>query len=145
MIGLIAQNKIPAHKFGKRGFGAGKIVLKPFSIHESMRENWLKAIQRWALMSITGCWEWNGRIHNGYPCIWTSGCASTLWAHRVSYALFNGPIKAGMHIDHKCRNPICVNPNHLQQLTPTENCLAIHRRKRRDELALLNTRQYQLF
>jgi hypothetical protein len=110
-------------------FGSKKIIIKPFSVSEDMRQNWMDAILRWADISIIGCWNWTGRIHNGYPCIWAPGCSSTLWAHRVSYALFNGPIKAGMQIDHKCINPICVRPSHLEQVTPSENYRRIKVRK----------------
>lgn len=28
-----------------------------------------------------------------------------------------------MHIDHLCRNPLCVRPDHLEQVTPRENLL----------------------
>ena len=44
-------------------------------------------------------------------------------AHRVAYELQNGPIKPGMVIDHLCRNPSCVNPSHLEQVTDSENIL----------------------
>jgi len=82
-----------------------------------------------------GCWEWQARIHNGYGVFsHVNGCSR--WAHRVSYALFISPIKEGMHIDHKCRNRICVNPNHLKQVTPYENYKAIKRRKLREEKRL---------
>lgn len=47
------------------------------------------------------------------------------WAHRVSYRLFNGPIPKQTHIDHLCNVRACVNPEHLEVVTVTEN----HRRK----------------
>ena len=77
-----------------------------------------------------GCWIWTGREHNGYGVFSTKG--GSKWAHRVSYAMFVGPIEAQMHIDHTCRNRLCVNPYHLKKVTPVENYEAIHRRKRRD-------------
>ena len=124
-------------KFGE------KMVIEPFSIPEYMKESWLKSFYRWANISILGCWDWTGRIHNGYPCIWATGWNSTLWAHRVSYALFIGPIEEGMHIDHKCRNPICVRPSHLEQVTPSENYLRIYQRITDiDEKALINGTKY---
>ena len=46
------------------------------------------------------------------------GCAL---AHRVYYEKAKGPIPAGMQIDHLCRVPVCVNPDHLEAVTPAQN------------------------
>ena len=119
-------------KFGK----SGKMVIKPYSIPESERAKHLKVFFRFVTPSICGCWFWQGRIHNGYGCCATPG-GNTKWAHRVSYALFNGAIKEGMHIDHDCRNPTCVNPAHLFQKTPTENYKAIYSRRWKDHRRLM--------
>lgn len=60
-----------------------------------------------------GCWEWTGsRQPTGYGQINWSG--KTLLTHRVSYEINNGPIPAGMLVRHKCDNPPCCNPDHLE-------------------------------
>lgn len=48
----------------------------------------------------------------------------TRMAHRVSHVLYKGPIPNGLVIDHLCRNPSCVNPDHLEAVTQKEN---VHR------------------
>ena len=74
-----------------------------------------------------GCWIWAGhRNRKGYGQFWMQGRAH--WAHRVSYAAFNGPIEAGQHIDHKCRNTSCCNPDHLQAIDPATNRALQHSR-----------------
>jgi hypothetical protein len=45
----------------------------------------------------------------------------TDYSHRVSYELFVGDIAEGMEVDHLCRNGMCVNPEHLEVVTPQEN------------------------
>lgn len=70
-----------------------------------------------------GCWEWRGsRLPSGYGRFSFDGASMGL-AHRFSYSIFCGPLVDGMQIDHLCRNTGCVNPKHLEQVTPVENIL----------------------
>jgi hypothetical protein len=41
--------------------------------------------------------------------------------HRLTYQLANGPVPDDLHIDHLCRSPSCINPAHLEPVTPREN------------------------
>jgi hypothetical protein len=66
------------------------------------------------------CWEWKGAISSkGYGTTSIEGRSHR--AHRVAYELLVGPIPAGLPLDHLCRVRHCVNPDHLQVVTPREN------------------------
>jgi hypothetical protein len=42
-------------------------------------------------------------------------------AHRVVYERVRGPIPKGLVLDHLCRNPGCVNPEHLEPVSQATN------------------------
>lgn len=66
------------------------------------------------------CWIWQRYIGpNGYGRIHWNGRQTE--AHRAYYERYVGPIPAGLHIDHLCRTPACVNPTHLEPVTLAEN------------------------
>jgi hypothetical protein len=66
---------------------------------------------------ITGCWNWRHYVNeggyamravNGYPHL----------AHRLIYVEIVGPIPDGHQLHHRCENKRCVNPDHVEPLTP---------------------------
>lgn len=61
----------------------------------------------------SGCTEWNGsRNRQGYGLVQRDRKMRA--AHRVAHELFIGPIPPGLVVRHKCDNPPCVNPDHLE-------------------------------
>ena len=70
------------------------------------------------------CWAWNGaKNHDGYATYTTvfRGRKRTLRLSRIMYEVIHGPIPSGLVIDHLCRNRHCINPLHLQAVTPLVN------------------------
>lgn len=75
----------------------------------------------------TACWLWVGtRGANGYGMVRVGSVrdGTRRWqlAHRAYYERFKGEIPSGLQIDHLCRNVSCVNPDHLEAVTPQLNC-----------------------
>jgi hypothetical protein len=67
----------------------------------------------------SGCWEWNSPLDTGYGLI-RLGCKQ-VGAHRFMFERHKGPIPEGKHLDHLCRNPKCVNPEHLEPVSARQN------------------------
>lgn len=67
-----------------------------------------------------GCAEWRGRrTPQGYGVVYFGDRPHG--AHRVSHEIHTGPIPEGLMIRHKCDNPPCVNPDHLETGTSEDN------------------------
>ncbi len=68
----------------------------------------------------TGCWNWISK-NGGYGTFSAHG--KPVPAHRFSYEYHREKIPKGMVVDHLCKNTSCVNPDHLEIVTQSENLL----------------------
>jgi hypothetical protein len=75
-----------------------------------------------------GCWEWAGvKNRAGYGALYLHNGLKVL-AHRLSYAIHNGSLPSGCVVRHKCDNPECTNPDHLEAGTQADNVRDMHER-----------------
>ena len=73
------------------------------------------------------CWVWTAAQHErGYGLFRPSHAAPMVRAHRYAYEMLVGPIPEGLELDHLCRNTACVNPDHLEPVTHSENVRRWH-------------------
>lgn len=80
----------------------------------------------------TGCWFWAASLDGRGYGQFVIKRGKIVRAHRLSYEIFVGPIPEGLDLDHLCREPRCVNPDHLEPVTRAENVrrgLSVTKRK----------------
>jgi hypothetical protein len=82
----------------------------------------------WAQVDKSGeCWLWTGARGGPYGKFSygsrTLGTRIQIGAHRFAYQNLVGPIPDGLVLDHLCRTPLCVRPDHLEAVTQWENTL----------------------
>jgi len=77
----------------------------------------------WAKVDRRGpdeCWPWlASKNRRGYGQFRLDGKMRK--AHRVAYALANGPLPHGALVCHHCDNPPCCNPHHLFSGSQAQN------------------------
>lgn len=85
--------------------------------------------------SATGCWLWVlRRDRYGYGVTARDGASR---ASRWFFEQYVRPLEPGEQVDHLCSNPPCVNPSHLEAVSPTTNV----RRSRATKLTEDDVRQ----
>jgi hypothetical protein len=108
------RTNLPRTSWAKFGWVAG-IPLRYIHGHNPRQK-----MDRYTIDLETGCHVWYGAMTgSGYGSIRRG--SKMLMAHRWFYEQAKGPIPAGMFLDHLCRRPLCVNPDHLEPVSHTEN------------------------
>lgn len=71
-------------------------------------------------VEVADCWLWTRGIKShGYG---NAAFGGRFWnAHRLVWEQLVGPIPDGVQLDHLCRVRHCVNPDHLEPVTPATN------------------------
>ena len=69
------------------------------------------------------CWIWQGpQTPNGYGKHKTGPGKTDRVIHRIVWEHYkNQQITEGLQLDHLCRNRLCCNPDHFEQVTGSEN------------------------
>lgn len=102
----------------------GDVVLQP------RVSTWDRFVDKVRVLA-TDCWEWTARgtgRGQAYGAFWFNGRSGL--AHRYAYETLIGPVPAGLELDHLCRFQRCVNPAHLEPVTPSVNIQRMHAAKK---------------
>lgn len=84
--------------------------------------------------AFTDCWYWAGSMfQSGYGALWDG--QKLRRAHRAIYEALVAEIPEDLVLDHLCMNKVCINPNHLEPVTQTENMKRFDYSKRYSPLA----------
>ena len=74
--------------------------------------------------SETGCWIWKGAFGNGVPYVYAptlDGRMATMCGRKAVKQLELGrPLQAGYRAYGTCGNDACLNPGHIDEITPAE-------------------------
>lgn len=117
----VARGYCGKHLLRVRKYGSPHIVL-PRPGRTGPRPTIPPEVRFWAKVEKTdSCWLWRAYTRNGYGVFHPTNYEKSEGAHRYAYQLLIGPIPEGLQIDHLCFVRNCVNPAHLEPVTPQEN------------------------
>jgi len=78
----------------------------------------------WSKVDKSGdCWLWTAGLNSAGYGKFGPRHGTAVAAHRFAYELVKGRIPEGLYLDHLCRVHNCVNPAHLEAVTPRINVL----------------------
>jgi len=80
----------------------------------------------------TGCLLWTGKTYRDLPYGRLGIDRRQHVAHRVAWEIANGPVPAGQIVRHRCDNPQCIEPAHLELGTQADNMQDMISRRRFD-------------
>lgn len=91
---------------------------------KSDQETLLRRFYSKVVMGPNGCHQWVGGVKSKdprkqYGTLSVNGKVRP--AHVWAYEQYRGPVPSGFVVDHLCSNTRCVNPEHLEAVTNTEN------------------------
>lgn len=115
--------------FGHRPWNDGSFANKAEYLRVPMEERFWRKVNKAGPIpthrpELGACWQWTGGTTNkGYGKGWMGAHYPTRLAHRIAYVLTHGAIPGELELDHLCRNPACVNPDHLEPVTTYINCI----------------------
>lgn len=65
------------------------------------------------------CWLWMGKIDDGYGRWHVAGKYHLV--HRLAFVVLKHKLGENTQVDHLCKVRNCLNPDHLEEVTPKEN------------------------
>jgi hypothetical protein len=94
-------------------------------LRERLLERLMVDLHSYYLVDGSPCWTWTGgkrQRGRGYGSIGRGGRGGgSLYPHIVAYEMQFGPVPEGLELDHRCQNPPCCNPAHLEAVTKPIN------------------------